>query len=181
LNGARSSPECNSGDFERSKRESALASGDHQRAASSSAGRAKVAPQDAPINPNDIELTAPNSPATQALPATRHLPATRSVPSSAPQRRGPPMKFAHFFIDRPVFAAVLSIVTILVGVIAMFNLPIAQYPEIAPPTVVVTARYPAPMRRSSPTASPRRSSSRSTASRTCCTCPASATTTAASS
>ncbi|MGB7160939.1 MAG: multidrug efflux RND transporter permease subunit [Tepidisphaeraceae bacterium] len=52
------------------------------------------------------------------------------------------MKLGHFFIDRPVFAAVLSIVTILVGAIAMFNLPVAQYPEIAPPTVVVNARYP---------------------------------------
>ena len=52
------------------------------------------------------------------------------------------MRFAHFFVDRPVFAAVLSIVTVLVGLIAMVNLPIAQYPEIAPPTVVVSARYP---------------------------------------
>ncbi len=52
------------------------------------------------------------------------------------------MKFAHFFIDRPVFAAVLSIVTIICGGIAMFSLPIAQYPEIAPPTVTVSANYP---------------------------------------
>jgi len=52
------------------------------------------------------------------------------------------MKFAHFFIDRPVFAAVLSIVTIIVGMIAIFTLPISQYPEIVPPTVVVTATYP---------------------------------------
>lgn len=52
------------------------------------------------------------------------------------------MRFAHFFIDRPVFAAVLSIVTVLVGAIAAFTLPVAQYPEIAPPTVVVNARYP---------------------------------------
>src|SRR5271163_4585426 len=52
------------------------------------------------------------------------------------------MKFAHFFIERPVFAAVLSIVTIIVGGIAIFTLPIAQYPEIAPPTVTVSASYP---------------------------------------
>ncbi len=52
------------------------------------------------------------------------------------------MKFAHFFIDRPVFAAVISIVTIIVGGIAIFTLPISQYPEIVPPTVVVTASYP---------------------------------------
>src|SRR5262245_29592175 len=52
------------------------------------------------------------------------------------------MNFSHFFIRRPIFAAVLSIVIVLVGVIAMFQLPIAQYPEIAPPTVVVRAIYP---------------------------------------
>ncbi len=52
------------------------------------------------------------------------------------------MKFAHFFIERPVFAAVLSIVTIVVGAIAIFTLPVAQYPQIAPPTVTVTANYP---------------------------------------
>jgi hydrophobe/amphiphile efflux-1 (HAE1) family protein len=52
------------------------------------------------------------------------------------------MKFAHFFIERPVFAGVLSIVTIIVGAIAIFTLPVAQYPEIAPPTVTVSASYP---------------------------------------
>ena len=52
------------------------------------------------------------------------------------------MKFAHFFIERPVFACVLSIVTIIVGAIAIFTLPVAQYPEIAPPTVTVSASYP---------------------------------------
>jgi multidrug efflux pump len=51
-------------------------------------------------------------------------------------------KFTHFFIDRPIFAAVLSIVIVLVGGLALINLPIAQYPEIAPPTVVVTTSYP---------------------------------------
>ncbi|HZZ44152.1 MAG TPA: multidrug efflux RND transporter permease subunit [Tepidisphaeraceae bacterium] len=52
------------------------------------------------------------------------------------------MRFAHFFIERPVFAGVLSIVTIIIGAIAIFTLPIAQYPEIAPPTVTVSASYP---------------------------------------
>jgi hydrophobe/amphiphile efflux-1 (HAE1) family protein len=52
------------------------------------------------------------------------------------------MKFAHFFIDRPVFATVLSIVVIVVGVVAILTLPIAQYPEIVPPTITVSARYP---------------------------------------
>ncbi|MDX2384348.1 multidrug efflux RND transporter permease subunit [Sinorhizobium medicae] len=52
------------------------------------------------------------------------------------------MRFAHFFVDRPIFASVLSIVLLIVGSIAYFQLPIAQYPEIAPPTIVVRASYP---------------------------------------
>src|SRR5438067_3869054 len=50
--------------------------------------------------------------------------------------------FSHFFIDRPIFASVLSIIITLTGGIAVFSLPIAQYPEIAPPTVEVSAFYP---------------------------------------
>jgi multidrug efflux pump len=52
------------------------------------------------------------------------------------------MNFSHFFIRRPIFAAVLSIVIVLAGLLAMKQLPIAQYPEIVPPTVVVRAVYP---------------------------------------
>jgi multidrug efflux pump len=52
------------------------------------------------------------------------------------------MKLSYFFIDRPIFAIVISIVTILLGAIAYTILPVAQYPEIAPPTVVVVAQYP---------------------------------------
>ena len=52
------------------------------------------------------------------------------------------MNFPHFFIDRPMFAGVISIVITLLGVIALSTLPIAQYPEIAPPTIQVTTNYP---------------------------------------
>jgi len=52
------------------------------------------------------------------------------------------LKLAHYFIDRPVFASVLSIVTIVVGGLAIFTLPVGQYPEIAPPTVTISATYP---------------------------------------
>jgi multidrug efflux pump len=48
----------------------------------------------------------------------------------------------EFFVDRPVFSTVISIVIVLAGVIAGFTLPIAQYPEVTPPTVQVTALYP---------------------------------------
>src|SRR3981081_3525153 len=50
--------------------------------------------------------------------------------------------FSRFFIDRPIFAAVLSIFIVIAGLAAMRTLPIAQYPEIAPPVVTVTANYP---------------------------------------
>src|SRR5579875_689699 len=52
------------------------------------------------------------------------------------------MRFSHFFIDRPIFASVLSILITLVGGVGYFTLPAAQYPEIAPPTIVVSASYP---------------------------------------
>ncbi|TCK39002.1 multidrug efflux pump [Paraburkholderia sp. BL8N3] len=52
------------------------------------------------------------------------------------------MNISKFFIDRPIFAGVLSVVVLLAGVIAMFNLPISEYPEVVPPSVVVHAQYP---------------------------------------
>src|SRR6267142_5657137 len=52
------------------------------------------------------------------------------------------MRISHFFIDRPLFAAVLSIVFVILGAVAFVRLPIAQYPEIAPPTINVTGQYP---------------------------------------
>jgi len=52
------------------------------------------------------------------------------------------MNFSKFFIDRPIFAAVLSIFIVLAGLAAIRTLPIAQYPEIAPPVVTVRAVYP---------------------------------------
>src|SRR6516162_6279764 len=50
--------------------------------------------------------------------------------------------FSHIFIDRPILATVLSIVIVIVGGVAYLKLPIAQYPEVAPPTITVTANYP---------------------------------------
>jgi multidrug efflux pump len=52
------------------------------------------------------------------------------------------MKISHFFIDRPIFAMVLSLVILLAGGLALLGLPTSQYPDIVPPTVEVTARYP---------------------------------------
>ncbi|MBC8024428.1 MAG: efflux RND transporter permease subunit, partial [Steroidobacteraceae bacterium] len=52
------------------------------------------------------------------------------------------MKFSSYFIDRPVFAAVLSAFILIAGTIALFKLPVSEYPEVVPPSVVVRAAYP---------------------------------------
>ena len=52
------------------------------------------------------------------------------------------MRLSHFFIDRPIFATVLSLITILVGALCYFTLPVSLYPEVAPPTIQVAAFYP---------------------------------------
>jgi len=52
------------------------------------------------------------------------------------------MKFAHFFVNRPIFATVLSLIVLIIGGISYTQLPVAQYPEIVPPTIVVRAQYP---------------------------------------
>src|SRR5467141_5003477 len=52
------------------------------------------------------------------------------------------MRISHFFIDRPIFAAVISVVFVIVGAVSFFRLPVAQYPEIAPPIINVTGQYP---------------------------------------
>ncbi|HET8710293.1 MAG TPA: efflux RND transporter permease subunit, partial [Spongiibacteraceae bacterium] len=52
------------------------------------------------------------------------------------------MKLTHFFIERPIFAGVISFLILIAGAIAAFTLPIAEYPEVSPPTIVVSAQYP---------------------------------------
>ena len=52
------------------------------------------------------------------------------------------MRISHFFIDRPIFAAVVSIVFVIIGGVSFSRLPVAQYPEIAPPIITVSGQYP---------------------------------------
>jgi len=52
------------------------------------------------------------------------------------------MKISHFFIDRPIFASVVSIVFVILGAVSFYRLPVAQYPEIAPPIINVAGQYP---------------------------------------
>jgi len=52
------------------------------------------------------------------------------------------MRISHFFIDRPIFAAVISIIFVILGAVSFVRLPVAQFPEIAPPTINVSGQYP---------------------------------------
>ncbi len=52
------------------------------------------------------------------------------------------MRISHFFIDRPIFASVISVALVILGAVSFGSLPIAQYPEISPPTINVTGQYP---------------------------------------
>ena len=52
------------------------------------------------------------------------------------------MKFPRFFVDRPIFAVVLSVLMLIAGGLALLKLPLSEYPSVTPPTVQVTAQYP---------------------------------------
>lgn len=52
------------------------------------------------------------------------------------------MNFSHFFINRPIFASVISLLILIGGSISLFQLPVSEYPEVVPPTITVTATYP---------------------------------------
>jgi hydrophobe/amphiphile efflux-1 (HAE1) family protein len=69
---------------------------------------------------------------------------TSEPPAGSARRSGGGLRLGlpHFFIERPIFAAVISIIIVILGMIAYPALPVAQYPDIAPPTVIVTASYP---------------------------------------
>src|SRR4029077_11470508 len=56
--------------------------------------------------------------------------------------RGVLMSFSRFFIDRPIFAGVISAIIFIAGLIAIPRLPISEYPEVVPPSVQVTAQFP---------------------------------------
>src|SRR5215831_15011522 len=49
---------------------------------------------------------------------------------------------SEFFIDRPIFANVIALITVIIGGVFFYRLPVAQYPEIVPPTIQVSTRYP---------------------------------------
>ena len=74
---------------------------------------------------------------------------------------------SKFFINRPIVAMVIAIIMVIIGVVAMVQLPIAQYPELAPPEILVRRPMSAPIPKRSNNQSPRRSSSKCRASTKC--------------
>src|SRR5712664_363611 len=80
----------------------------------------------------------------QRLRRSNRAPLRRRPPArkSTPIEREPDMRLSHFFIDRPIFAAVVSIVFVIVGAVSVGRLPVAQYPKIAPPVVRVSGQFP---------------------------------------
>src|SRR5690606_17112655 len=73
----------------------------------------------------------------------RRLTRRAFLPFDRPRfRLEPEMRLSRFFIDRPIFAAVIAVIITLIGAISYAFLPVAQYPEVVPPTVTVTAVYP---------------------------------------
>ncbi len=50
--------------------------------------------------------------------------------------------FPHFFVNRPIFAVVISVLIVILGALSLFKLPLSEYPAITPPTVQVMASYP---------------------------------------
>src|SRR5436309_14363041 len=95
-------------------------------------------------------MTGSSSPeAGGPFPAARSRRSPRLSRPRPPTRRRQPSDHAgarsmisKFFIERPVLANVLAIVLVLIGGVALFTLPVAQYPNVVPPTVQVTTRYP---------------------------------------
>ena len=83
------------------------------------------------LKPEDRVIIAGNQ---RAVPGLKVAPQPATI--------APAPMIARFFIDRPVLANVLSVVLVLLGIVALYKLPVAQYPDVVPPTVQVTARYP---------------------------------------
>ena len=91
---------------------------------------------------NGLMMLRPGVKVVVQTPESKAQSEQAAAPTDKPQAKALAVKFSHFFIRRPIFASVLSILIVLLGVIALFTLPIAQYPEITPPTIFVIASYP---------------------------------------
>src|SRR6201990_3168478 len=71
------------------------------------------------------------------------MPVARADSASRTENhQGKPMNISRFFIDRPIFAAVMSIIIFVSGLLAMFAPPVCEYPDVVPPSVVLKAQFP---------------------------------------
>ena len=115
------------------------------------------------LNADDRVVISTNG---RAIPGRKVVPKPTTIqPPPASEVSAAMNMISKFFIDRPVLANVLAIVIVLIGGVAAFSLPIAQYPNIVPPTVSVTTTYPGASAATVSTRSRCRSSCRSTASK----------------
>ncbi len=94
----------------------------------------------------------------------------RAASNGLAARKKGSVNISKFFIDRPIFAGVLSCLILIGGLIAMGSLPISEYPEVVPPSVIVTAQFPGANPETIAETVATRSRNRSKASRTCSTC-----------
>src|SRR6188768_2907682 len=94
--------------------------------------RVPVRPQPRPRCPHR-RLALPHPPLPLPLPAR---------PPPPPRRRRAEARMSRFFIDRPIFAWVIALFVIVIGAAAITRLPVAQYPSVAPPAIVITTAYP---------------------------------------
>ena len=93
------------------------------------------------IHPASSRTTGSSFPGCcRAVPGQKIDPQLKTLGAGGSRRRQP--MISKFFIDRPVFANVIAILTVVFGVVALIRLPVAQYPNVVPPTVQVTTRYP---------------------------------------
>ena len=78
----------------------------------------------------------------RAIPGQKVDPKMQTIAASAAEITGDGSMISKFFIERPVLANVIAILMVVIGLVALINLPVSQYPNVTPPTVQVTTRYP---------------------------------------
>ena len=89
-------------------------------------------------------------PAGHPAQAEAAAPTGGSTPARCRRRKESCAMISRFFIERPIFANVIAVITMIIGLVCFLKLPVEQYPKIVPPTIQVSTRYPEPAPRWSP-------------------------------
>ncbi len=117
----------------------------HDRQAwSSRASRSPARRQGEARGGTQINCSTPAAPPRDPRRRRHRASASQATPARGPacESQGFQMRFSHFFIRRPIFAAVIAIIITIIGAFAYFGLPVSQFPDVVPPTVTVSANYP---------------------------------------